>query len=88
MTKHSQPREKKDLVGITYTYLVNNFHKFTQNTKIRVALQIQSRVLAEKPKEGDNHYHVYNDFRTNARKLGADGIRHLMRDIRAGVSKV
>ena len=40
-------RSKKDLVALTYSYLLNNFHKFSQANKIKVALAIQSKIIVE-----------------------------------------
>ncbi len=44
----NEERKFKDLSNITFDYLVNNFHKFTEQNKIKIALEIQKRVIPTK----------------------------------------
>ena len=70
-------------------YVRNNWHKLKERHKIQLFLKIMDKrmPIVDSAKDKGDVY-LYNDFRSKARDLGADGIRHLMRDIRAGVSKV
>lgn len=87
MTKHKDKRTLDRILIKCYNYIEQNYHKFTKTEKIRVALELIKKQMGDsQPKEGDV-YNIYNDFRTKARDLGADGIRHLMRNIRAGAGK-
>lgn len=44
----NEERKLTDLADITYDYLVDNFHKFTEDNKIRIALEIQKRIITSK----------------------------------------
>ena len=88
MGKHQERRTLDKILLKCYDYLDKNYHKFTKTEKIRVGLELIKKHMGDNQEKPGDVYHIYNDFRSKARDLGADGIRHLMRDIRAGAGKV
>ena len=65
----SDERKKINLVNITYEYLVNNFHKFADKTKIHVALEIQKKAMTQKVEHSGN---LQVDFLASAIKKARD----------------
>ena len=49
----NEERKLKDLVDITYDFLVKNFHKFTQQNMIKISLDVQKKVL---PSRNENSH--------------------------------
>lgn len=75
-TKHQQ-RQVKDLIALTYEYLVDNFHKFSPANKLKVALEIQKRVLGNENQQG-NTYHIYNDYRSRLIDLSTEQLDSIL----------
>jgi hypothetical protein len=46
--ERTDKQSDKDIIALTSTYLLQNFHKFTEDQKLRVALAIQGKAVKQK----------------------------------------
>ena len=56
----NEERKLKSLIDITYDFLVRNFHKFTQQNKIKISLEVQKKVLPSKNE--NSHAFTFAEF--------------------------
>ena len=61
-TTKVEKQATKDLVDKCRVYLLDNFHKFTDNNKIKVALTIISKSLPTQVEGEVTHVHMFEEF--------------------------
>jgi len=74
---YKEERAVQELLRKSAEYLVMNFHKFDENKKVKIALELIKRRVPDL-KEGSGETIVINNFEKKVRELSTDEIKQII----------